>query len=106
MAQKIFGNNLATIRKSKVTLTLDKPAYVGMCVLDLSKVLMYKYHFHYIKNKCGNSSRLLLIDTDSVMYETKPEDVYEDFSKDKEISNYLILAIIHLSQNIMMIQTN
>ena len=80
------------IRKSKVTLTLNKPAYVGMCILELSKVLMYKLHYHYIKNKYANSSRLLFTDTDSLMYEIKTEDVYEDFSKDKDMldfSNYI-----------------
>ena len=44
MSQKIFDNNLVTIRKNKVTLTLNKPAYVGMCILELSKVLMCKFH--------------------------------------------------------------
>ena len=43
---------------------------------------MYKFHYDYIKNKCGNNSRLLFTDTDSLMYEIKTEDVYEDFSKD------------------------
>ena len=63
----------------------------GMCILDLSEVLMYKFHFDYIKNRYGNNSRLLFIDTDSLMYEIKTEDIYEDFSKVKEMfefSNY------------------
>ena len=62
-----------------------------MCILKLSKVLMYKFHYDYIKNKYGNNSRLLFTDTDSLMYEIRTEDVYEDFSNDKEIfdfSNY------------------
>ena len=40
MLDKIFGNNLVAIRKSKITLTFNKPAYIGMCILDLSKVLL------------------------------------------------------------------
>ena len=44
MSQKVFGNDLVAIRKNKSTLTLNKPAYVGMCLLDLSKVLMQKFH--------------------------------------------------------------
>ena len=62
-----------------------------MCILDLSKVFMYQLHYDYIKNKYSNNSRLLFTDIDSFMYETKAEDVYEDFSKDKEMlgfSNY------------------
>ena len=65
--------------------------YVDMCILDLSEVLMYKFHFDYIKNRYGNNSRLLFIDNDSLMYEIKTEDIYEDFSKVKEMfefSNY------------------
>ena len=65
--------------------------YVGMCILDLSEVLMYKFHFDYIKNRYGNNSRLLFIDNDSLMYEIKTEDIYEDFSEVKEMfefSNY------------------
>ena len=62
-----------------------------MCALDLTKVLMYEFHYNYIKNKYGENSRLLFTDGYSLMYEVKTEDVYEDFSKDKEIiyfSNY------------------
>ena len=62
-----------------------------MCILKLSKVLMYEFHYDYIKNKHGNNSRLLFTDADSLMYETKTENIYEDFSNDKEIfdfSNY------------------
>ena len=44
MSQKVFDNDLVAIRKNKSTLTLNKPAYVGMCLLDLSKVLMQKFH--------------------------------------------------------------
>ena len=62
-----------------------------MCILDLSKVLLYKFHYDYIKNKYGNNSRLLFTDTDSFMHEIKTEGVYEDFSNDKmfDFSNYL-----------------
>ena len=44
MSQKSFDTDLVTIRKSKVTLTLNKPAYVVMCVLDLSKALIYEFY--------------------------------------------------------------
>ena len=59
-----------------MTLTLNKPADTGMCILELSKVIIYEFHYDYIKNKYGNNSRLLLTDTDSLMYEIKTEDVY------------------------------
>ena len=95
---KIFDNDLVGIRKNKVTLTLIKPAYVEMCVLDLSKVLMYDFHYDCIKNKYGSNSRLLFTDFESLMYKIKTGDIYEDFD--------LILVVIQLSQCIMMIETN
>ena len=91
MSHKIFDNNLVAIWKSNVALKLDKPAYVGMCILELSKVLMYEFHYNYIKNKYVNKSKLLFTGTDSLMHEIKTEDVYEDFSCNKEMfdfSNY------------------
>ena len=91
MSPKIFDNNLVAIFKNKVTLTLNKPAYAGMCILDLSKELMYEFYDDYIKNKYDNNSRLLFTYTDSLMCEIKTKYVYEDFSIDEEIfdfSNY------------------
>ena len=52
------------MRKNKVTLMLNESAYIGMCVLELSKVLMYKFHYDYIKNKYGNNSRVIFTDKD------------------------------------------
>ena len=54
MSHKIFDNNLVVIPKSKVVLKLNKPAYIGMCILKLSKILMYEFHYDYIKNKYRN----------------------------------------------------
>ena len=51
MSHKIFDNDLVAIRKNKVTLMLNKPAYIGVYILDLSKVVMYKFHYDYIKIK-------------------------------------------------------
>ena len=91
MSHKILDKSLVAIRKSKVALKLNKPAYIGMCSLELSKVLMYKFHFDYITNKYDNKSKLLFTGTDSLMYEIKAEDVQEDFRSIKEMfdfSNY------------------
>ena len=91
MSHKIFDNELVAIHKNQETLMLNKPTCIGMCILELSKVLIYEFHFDYIKIKYGNNSRLLFTDTDSLMYKIKTEDVYEDFSNDKEMfdfSNY------------------
>ena len=59
-----------------------------MCILELSKVLMQKFHYDYIKIKYSNNSRLLCTDTDCLMYEIKTEDVYKDFSNDREMFDF------------------
>ena len=92
MSHKIFDNNLVSIRKNKLALKLNKAAYTGMCILELSKVLMYEFLYDYIKNKYDNKSKLLFTEIDIIMYEIKTEDVYKDFSSDKEMydfNNYL-----------------
>ena len=57
--------------------------YVGICILELIKSLMQEFIYDYIKNKYGNDSRLLCIDSGSLMYEIKTENAYEDFISDK-----------------------
>ena len=88
MSHKIFDNNLVAMRKSKLALKLNKPAYVGMCIMELSKVLMYEFRYEYIKIKYDNKPELIYTDTDSLMHEIKTEDVYEDFSSDKEMFDF------------------
>ena len=59
MFQKIFDKDLIAIGKLKVTLRLNKATYVGMCILFLRKVLMYEFHYDYIKNKYDGKLKLL-----------------------------------------------
>ena len=75
MAHEVFDNDLVTIRKSKVTLILNRPAFAVMFILDLSRVLMFEFLYNYIKNKYGNNSRLIFTNTESLIYEIKREDV-------------------------------
>ena len=79
VSSKIFNKDLVAVHKIKETLTLNRPAYVGMCILDLSKTLMYDFHYNNIKKKYGNKAKLLFTDTDSLTYEIEAEDVYKDF---------------------------
>ena len=85
ITHKIFGKNYAAIHEIKPVLTLNKPIYVGFTVLELSKWLMYDFHYSFIKKS-------LFTDTDSLTYEIKSKDVYEEFFKHKHLfdfSNYL-----------------
>lgn len=69
--------------------TLNKPAFVGMCILDLSKTLMYDFHYNYIKKKYHKKAKLLFTDTVSLRYEIETKYVYKDFWKDKfDFSDY------------------
>ncbi len=78
----IFNENLIVVHMEKTTVKLDKPIQVGMSVLDLSKTLMYRFHYDYVKPKWGNKAELLFTDTDSLCYEIRTNDFYEDISPD------------------------
>ena len=84
VSSKIFNENLVAVHKIKETLTMNRPAYIGMCILDLSKTLMYDFHYNYIKHKYGNKAKLLFTDTDSLTYEIETTDAYLDFWNDKD----------------------
>ena len=89
ITHKIVGKNYAAIHKIKPVLTLNKPIYVGFTVLELSKWLMYDFHYSFIKKHFD--AKLLFTDTDSLTYEIKSKDVYEEFFKHKHLfdfSNY------------------
>jgi len=66
----------------KTELFFNKPVYLGMSILDISKTLMYDFHYNYIKKKCGPKAKLLITDTDSLMYEIHTEDFFEDIRED------------------------
>ena len=87
-----FSDNLVAIHMSRTKLYFNKPVYLGMCILDLSKTLMYEFHYEYINRKYGNKAKLLFTDTDSLMYEIETEDFYKDISPNVEewfdTSNY------------------
>ena len=85
LSHKIFHENLVTVNTKPVKVKLDKPSYVGMSILDLSKTLMYDFHYNYIKKKYSDQAQLLFTDTDSVTYHIKTEDAYRDFYGDREL---------------------
>ena len=79
----IFDENLVAIHmKKKTEVYFNKPIYVGQAILDISKTLMFDFHYNYIKNKYGQKAELLMTDTDSLMYLIQTDDVYYDIKKD------------------------
>ena len=75
ITHKIFDKNYAAIHEFKPVLTLNKPIYVGFIVLELSKWLMYDFHYNFIRKHFDVD--LLFTDTDCLTYEIKSEDVYK-----------------------------
>ena len=89
VTHKLFNKDYAAIHEIKQVLVLNKPIYVGFTVLDLSKWLMYDFHYNFIKKNF--SAELLFTDTDSLTYEIKSENIYKEFYKWKDLfdfSNY------------------
>src|SRR5258706_305776 len=82
---KIANENLVAIHNIKEKLILDKPIYVGFCILDLAKWLMYDFHYGYIKNKYGSNAQLLFTDTDSLCYQIQTDDFYQDMFDSKHL---------------------
>ena len=77
----IFDDDLAAIQMHKSRLVLNRPVYVGMSVLDLSKHLMYDFYYNQLKKQYGEHCQLLYTDTDSLLLEIQTENVYEDMSR-------------------------
>ena len=78
----IFDENLIACHMKKTEVYFNKPIYVGQAILDLSKTLMFDFHYNYIKNKYGDKAELLFTDTDSLMYLIQTQDFYHDINKD------------------------
>ena len=91
-SRKIFNENLISVHMKKTSLTMNKPVYLGMCILELSKTIMNDFHYNYIKQKYGDNAKLLFTDTDSFLYQIITEDFYKDISGDVQdrfdTSNY------------------
>ena len=82
--ETIFDKNPIAVHMKKTEVYFNKPVYVGQAILDLSKTLMFDFHYNYIKNKYKNKAELLFTDTDSLMYQIKTDDFYKDISSDIE----------------------
>ena len=78
----IFDENLIACHVKKTEVYFNKPIYVGQAILDLSKTLMFDFHYNYIRKKFGDRAELLFTDTDSLMYLIQTEDFYQDINKD------------------------
>ena len=89
---KHFSKNLLAIEMKKTKVKMNKPVYLGMSILDISKTLMYEFWYDYIKPKYQDRAKLCYMNTDSFVIHLKTEDFYEDIADDVEkwfdTSNY------------------
>ena len=87
-----MSDHLIAIKMKKTTVKMNKPLYLGMPILDISKTLIYNFRYVYFKPKCGNRSKLYYTDNDSFIAHIVTEDSFEDISNDVEnwfdTSNY------------------
>ena len=90
---KLIDDNLAIIEMRKVKVKMNKPIYLGLSILEISKITMYEFWYDYVKSKYGNRVRLCYMDTDSFVINIKTKDFYKDIAENiKErfdTSNYI-----------------
>ena len=79
----LFGENLMGCEMGKIKVVMNKPVYLAQAILDLSKIIMYEFHYDYMVPKYGlEKFKLCYMDTDSLVYDIKTEDFYEDIAND------------------------
>ena len=89
----IINEKLVGVEKQKAKLKFDKPIFIGMSILDLSKQHMYKFYYDVMKPKYGENIRMVYTDTDSSVFHTKTDDIYKDLNDIKDemdLSDYPI----------------
>ena len=74
---KLIEENLSIIEMKKVKVKMNKPIYLGLCILEISKIIMYEFWYDYVKNKYGNKARLCYMDTDSFVINIKTNDSFD-----------------------------
>ena len=77
-----FSKELFAMEIGKTEIKMNKPVYLGQAILDISKTLMYEFHYDYMRPKYGSKVKLCYMDTDSFVYEIETEDFYRDIAKD------------------------
>jgi len=75
---KILNEDTVLVDRVKSEITLDKPIYAGFCILEISTVLMYEFHYDVMKKNNGYNAQLLITDTDSLCYHMTTDDLYTD----------------------------
>ena len=87
-----ISEDLSIIEMKRTKVKMNKPIYLGLPILEISKLLMYEFSYDYMKPKYGDNVKLCYMDTDSFLMNIKTEDFYKDIANDIEkrsdTSNY------------------
>ena len=100
----LISENLSVIEMKKTKVKMNKPIYLGLSILEISKIFMYEFWYDYMKPKYGDNVKLCYMDTDSFIINIKTDDFYKDIANDIgkgfDTSNYdkLIKLIDHYPQ--------
>ena len=90
---KFFNENLLAIEMKKTPVLMNKPVYLRLSILDLSKTVMYEFWYDYVKPKYDEKAKLCYMDTDSFLVHVKTDDIYKDI-KDVEKLQIMTLQIM------------
>ena len=96
---QIIREDLVIIQNTITTLKLCKPVYIGFSVLDLSKLLMYQFHYDKMLPEYKNKINLCFTDTDSLLYEIQTEDIYKDMNRHSDWYDFSEYPFEHPNYN-------
>ena len=99
----LISENLSIIEMKRTKVKVNKPIYLGLSILEISKLLMYEFWYDYMKPKYGDNVKLCFMDTDSFIMNIKTEDFYKDITNDVEkrfdTSNYECYSLLLTGKN-------
>jgi len=84
-SRSVFSENLVAVELRKLEVKFNKPIYVGMCILDISKTCLYEFHHKYMLPLYRDKCKIMYTDTDSLIYHIECEDVYDTMKRDIEV---------------------
>ena len=99
----LISEDLSTIEMKKTKVKMNKPIYLGLSILEFSKIVMYEFWYDYMKPKYGNDVKLCYMDTNSFIMNIKTNDFYEDVANNVEnrfdTSNYEVNRPLPMGKN-------
>ena len=99
----LISEDLSIFEMKKIKVEMNKPIYLGLSILEISKILMYEFWYDYMKPKYNDNVRLFYMDTDSFIMNIKTNDFYKDISDDVDnrfdTSNYEVKRPLPIGKN-------